>query len=46
MASKVYKAFLGREEAAFSNGALSKMNKELIAIEMGGGPATAHAQLL
>jgi len=32
MNSKVYKAFLGMEEAAFSDGALSKMNKELIAI--------------
>lgn len=30
--SKVYKAFLKMEEAAFSDGALSKKNKELIAI--------------
>jgi len=79
--SQVYKAFLDMEAAAFSDGALSKMNKELIAvgisvvidcescmqwhieqaakagadqhqileaievgIEMGGGPATAHAR--
>jgi len=79
--SKVYKAFLDMESAAFSDGALSKMHKELIAIgisvvidcescmqwhieqaaksgadqrqvleaievgiEMGGGPATAHAR--
>lgn len=79
--SKVYKAFLDMEAAAFSDGAVSKMSKELIAIgisvvidcescmqwhieqaaqagadadqvweaievgiEMGGGPATAHAR--
>ena len=30
--SKVYKAFLKMEEAAFSDGALSKKNKELIAV--------------
>lgn len=79
--SSVYKAFLDMEAAAFSDGALSKMHKELIAvgisvvincescmqwhieqaaqsgadqrqileaievgIEMGGGPATAHAR--
>jgi AhpD family alkylhydroperoxidase len=79
--SKVYKAFLSLEEAAFSDGALPKRAKELIAtgisvvincescmqwhieqaakagaskrevleaievgIEMGGGPATAHAR--
>ncbi len=81
MDSKVYKAFLDMEGAAFSDGALTKMHKELIAvgisivincescmqwhieqaakagaderqvleaievgIEMGGGPATAHAR--
>ena len=79
--SGVYKAFLDMEAAAFSDGALSKMHKELVAvgisvvincescmqwhieqaaqagadqkqileaievgIEMGGGPATAHAR--
>ena len=79
--SQVYKAFLDMESAAFSDGALSKKHKELIAIgisvvincescmqwhieqaakadadereileaievgiEMGGGPATAHAR--
>lgn len=79
--SKVYKAFLDMERAAFSDGELSKRMKELIAIgisvvincescmqwhieqaaqsgaskrevleaievgiEMGGGPATAHAR--
>lgn len=79
--SKVYRAFLDMESAAFSDGALDKMSKELIAIgisvvincescmqwhieqaakagaderqvleaievgiEMGGGPATAHAR--
>lgn len=30
--SKVYKAFLDMEEAAFCDGALSKKNKELIAV--------------
>ena len=30
--SKVYKAFLKMEEVAFSDGALSKKNKELIAV--------------
>ena len=30
--SKVYKAFLDMEEATYSNGALSKMTKELIAV--------------
>jgi len=30
--SKVYKAFLQMEEAAFSDGALSKKHKELIAV--------------
>ncbi len=30
--SKVYKAFLEMEEAAFSDGALAKKNKELIAV--------------
>ena len=30
--SKVYKAFLDMEEAAFSNGALQKKHKELIAV--------------
>ncbi len=81
MDSKVYKAFLNMEDAAFGDGALDKMSKELIAvgisvvincescmqwhieqaakaganerqlleaievgIEMGGGPATAHAR--
>lgn len=79
--SPVYKAFLDMEAAAFGDGALTKMHKELIAvgisvvincescmqwhieqaaqagadqkqlleaievgIEMGGGPATAHAR--
>ena len=79
--SKVYKAFLAMEKAAFSDGELTKQMKELIAIgisvvincescmqwhiaqaakngaskqqvleavevgmEMGGGPATAHAR--
>ena len=79
--SKVYKAFLDLERAAFSDGELTKQTKELIAvgisvvincescmqwhieqaaragaskqkvleavevgIEMGGGPATAHAR--
>lgn len=79
--SKVYKAFLEMEQAAFSDGELNKRTKELIAIgisvvincescmqwhieqaansgaskrevleaievgiEMGGGPATAHAR--
>ena len=79
--SKVYQAFLDMERAAFSDGALDKRTKELIAvgisvvincescmqwhieqasgagatrhqvleavevgIEMGGGPATAHAR--
>ena len=79
--SKVYKAFLEMERAAFADGALPKKSKELIAvgisvvincescmqwhieqaakagadrrqvleaievgIEMGGGPATAHAR--
>jgi AhpD family alkylhydroperoxidase len=79
--SKVYKAFLDMERAAFSDGELTKQTKELIAvgisvlincescmqwhieqaakagaskrqvleaievgIEMGGGPATAHAR--
>jgi AhpD family alkylhydroperoxidase len=79
--SKVYKAFLEMEQAAFSDGVLNKRTKELIAIgisvvincescmqwhieqaansgaskrevleaievgmEMGGGPATAHAR--
>lgn len=81
MNSQVYKAFLDMESAAFHDGALDKMTKELIAIgisvvincescmqwhieqavkagateqqlleaievgiEMGGGPATAHAR--
>jgi AhpD family alkylhydroperoxidase len=81
MGSPVYAAFLSMERAAYSDGALSKKNKELIAvgisvvincescmqwhigqaaeagadekemleaievgIEMGGGPATAHAR--
>ena len=30
--SKVYEAFLKMEEAAYSNGALAKKNKELIAV--------------
>jgi AhpD family alkylhydroperoxidase len=30
--SKVYKAFLEMEKAAFSDGALSKKNKELVAV--------------
>lgn len=79
--SKVYKAFLNMEEAAFSDGELTRQVKELIAVgisvvincescmqwhiaqaaktgasqrqvleavevgmEMGGGPATAHAR--
>jgi len=44
--SRVCRAFLEMEKAAFSGNALSKMHKELIAvgIEMGGGPATVSSR--
>ena len=58
--SKVYRSFLDMEQVTYSDGALKRKEKELIAvgisvvincescmqwhIEMGGGPATAHAR--
>jgi alkylhydroperoxidase/carboxymuconolactone decarboxylase family protein YurZ len=54
--SKVYERFLQMEEATYSDGALTKKHKELIAIgisvleavevgiEFGGGPATVSAR--
>ena len=44
--SRVYEAFLEMEQATYLDGKLKRKEKELIAvgIEMGGGPATAHAR--